>query len=311
MGSVYEEIVDALNAVHGKYPGFRAAHAKGVVCSGSFTATPEARELTSAEHLQGDPVDVTVRLSNGSGNPEARDGDRRDGRGLAVKFRPPGGPTDIVTVSIPVWFVRTRDDFLAFLRAREPDPETGEPDMEKLGAFLGEHPESQAAVGMILPALTPPPSYAHCAFNGLHAFGLTRDGGEPRWGRYRWEPDAGEKTLPDEEIDATSRDYLQEELVERLGREPLRFTLTFKLAEGDDPIDDPTQLWPDDREVVELGHLEVAEVAEDAEPDGGVLVFDPVNVIDGIVLSDDEILHARSKAYSVSVERRLAAKAEA
>ena len=309
MADIHEEIVDALNAVHGKHPGFRAAHAKGVICSGTFTATPEARELTSSAHLQGDPVDATVRFSNGSGNPEARDGDRRDGRGMAVKFRPPGDPTDIVAISIPVWFVRRRQDFLDFLRAREPDPETGEPDMDKLGAFLNDHPETQAAVGMILPALTPPPSYANCAFNSLHAFGFTVDGGEPRWGRYRWEPEAGEQTLSDEEIDATSRDYLQEEIVERLEREPVVFTLQFKLAAEGDPLDDPTAAWPDDRDVVTLGRLEVTSVAEDAEPDGSVLVFDPVNVIDGIVLPDDEIVHTRSKAYSVSVERRMAAKA--
>src|SRR5262245_41071947 len=36
---LYEQIVDALNAVFGIHPGYRAVHAKGVVCEGTFTPT--------------------------------------------------------------------------------------------------------------------------------------------------------------------------------------------------------------------------------------------------------------------------------
>lgn len=303
---LYEQIVDALNAVHGGPREGRAAHAKGVFCSGNFTATPRAGELSSAAHLRGEPVRVTARFSNGSGNPEAEDADRRDGRGLAVKFDLPDGEiTDIVSVSIPVFFVRTPEDFLGFLEARKPDPETGEMDMEKVGAFLGEHPETQAAVQLLLPALTPPRSFATCAYNGLHAFALVDGSGEKTWVRYSWKPEAGEATLSEEEIEAADRDYLQDEIRERLGREPVRFTLTAKLAAEGDPLDDPTQVWPDDREMVELGRLELTEAIEGVEAEGPV-VFDPVNLTAGIELAPDQIVTARSKAYSVSAERRSA-----
>ena len=67
---MYEEIVDALGDLHGVHPGYRAVHAKGVFCRGTFTAAPQARELTRAAHMQGEPVDVLARFSNGSGNPE-------------------------------------------------------------------------------------------------------------------------------------------------------------------------------------------------------------------------------------------------
>ena len=54
---MWEEIVDALHAVNGgPHTGFRAVHAKGVICEGTFTATPEAKRLSRAAHLQGDPV---------------------------------------------------------------------------------------------------------------------------------------------------------------------------------------------------------------------------------------------------------------
>ena len=65
-----------------------------------------------------------------------------------------------------------------------------------------------------------------------------------------------------------------------------------------------TAPWPDDRETVDLGRLVINALAFDREHDGDVLVFDPTRVPDGIVLSADPILHARSGAYGVSVARR-------
>ncbi|HEX2371341.1 MAG TPA: catalase family peroxidase [Solirubrobacterales bacterium] len=305
---MYEEIVDALGDLHGVHPGYRAAHAKGVFCRGTFTATPQARELTRAAHMQGDPVDVLARFSNGSGNPEAPDADRREGRGMATSFRlPDGDRTDIVAISIPVFFVRTAEDFLEFVRARKPDPETGEMDMEKIGAFVAAHPETQAALELILPTLVPPASYAECAYNGLHAFAFADAAGERRFGRYRWEPDAGARALPDEEIEASGPDYLQEEIADRLAAGPVGFTLRMRLAEDDDPLEDPTVPWPEERPEVTLGALTLTDVDADAERDDELIVFDPTKLTDGIEPSDDEILATRPHAYAVSAERRSAA----
>jgi catalase len=304
---MYEEIVDALGDLHGVHPGHRAAHAKGVFCRGTFTASPQAGELTRAAHMQGEPADVLARFSNGSGNPEAPDADRREGRGMATSFRlPDGDRTDIVAISIPVFFVRTAEDFLEFVRARKPDPETGEMDMEKVGAFVAGHPETQAALELILPTLVPPASYAKCAYNGLHAFAFVDAAGERRFGRYRWEPDAGARALSDEEVEASGPDYLQEEIAERLAAGPGGFTLRVRLAEDDDPLDDPTVPWPEERPEVTLGALTLTEVDADAERDG-LFVFDPTKLTDGIESSDDEILATRPHAYAVSAERRSAA----
>src|ERR1700716_3287781 len=83
-------VVDAINTISGAPPGYRAAHAKGVLCAGTFTASPGAKEISRAAHLQGDPVRTTVRLSNGGGDPTRPDG-ANDGRGLSVKFYLPDG----------------------------------------------------------------------------------------------------------------------------------------------------------------------------------------------------------------------------
>ena len=302
--TLWEEIVDGMNDISGVHSGFRAAHAKGVVFKGTFTPTAEAAKLCRAPHFQGDAVECTVRFSNGGGDPTAPDADRRDGKGLAVKFHlPDGEATDLVFVSIPVFLVRDEQSFLEFVRARKPDPETGEIDMEKIGAYLAEHPETAAALQIVLPALVPPRSYATTAFNSLHAFRLTNADGEGRWVRYRWVPEAGEDQLSEEEIDSADNDYLQDEIVERIAAGPVAFELVARLAEDGDPLEDPTLPWPEERESVTLGRLEVTSSIDEPVP----LINDPNNLCDGIEASDDRILAARSHAYSVSIDRRLAA----
>lgn len=303
--TLWEEIVDAINAVNGSHPGYRAVHAKGTVCEGTFTATPEAARLSRAAHLQGEEVPATVRFSNASGNPHTSDANPIAGRGIGVKFHlPGGGATDMAAVPLAVFMVRTPQDFLAFTRAREPDPETGEPDPQKVMDFIAEHPETGNALQLGLPKLAPTRSYATSGYNGLHAFALVDSEGTETWGRYRWQPLEGEHYLSEEEIGVAGRDYLQEEIRERLASGQAGFRLDFALARDGDSLTDPTEEWKGEREVIALGELTVTGVIE--EPGDGPLVFDPTNATDGWRLSDDPILEARGPAYSVSIERRMA-----
>ncbi len=304
--TLWEEIVDALNAVNGgAHPGYRAVHAKGTVCRGTFTPTPEASKLSRAAHLQGEPAEATIRFSNASGDPLTSDANPIAGRGMAVKFHLPGGEaTDIVSVPLVVFLARNPEDFLEMTRARRPDPETGQPDPEKLGAYLSAHPEFGVALQKGLPKLAPTTSFATSDYRALHAFALVDSEGEKHWGRYSWEPEDGTEYLTEEQREVVSPDYLQEEIRERLGSGIARFTLEFTLAGDGDPLEDPTVEWEGEREVVELGELEVIEVVEDAESPADPLVFDPMRLTDGIEPSEDKILAARPKAYSVSIGRR-------
>jgi catalase len=175
--------------------------------------------------------------------------------------------------------------------------------MAKLGEYLGAHPEAGPAIQQSL-AAKPPASYTQVEYNSLHAFRFVNADGEGRWIRYRFKPEAGEAALTDEELAGRDADYLQAELGERLGRGPAGFTLLAQLASDLDPTDDSPAAWPEDREFVELGRLELTELAFDREQEGDVLVFDPTRVTDGIEPSDDPILQARTHAYAESVLRR-------
>lgn len=298
------EVMDALQQSGAVHPGHRGVHAKGTLCAATFTPTPEAARLSVAPHLAGPPVRAHVRFSNGAGDPSAPDYEPREGRGMAVKFYPPDSPTtDIVAITLPVFFVRDPQGFLEFVHARVPDPETGEVDMGKVGAFIGAHPEALPAAQHVLTS-EPPESYLRVAYNSLHAYGFVDGDGQLRFGRYRFEPEAGEAHLPADDAVRRGAHYLRDDLAERLAAGPARFALWVQLAGEDDPVDDPTLAWPDDRERVLLGTLEITGLAFDREQDGDVLVFDPTRVVPGIELSDDQILHFRAHAYAESVFRR-------
>ena len=295
----FERMVDALNAVHGHHEGVRAAHARGACARGTFTATPEAARLTRAPHMQGDPIPVTVRVSNGTGNPGHPDR-RKDGRGMAVKFHLPNGKeTDMVGITLPVFFVKTADDFLALQDALALDPSTGKPDPARTMAFVQEHPESVQGFQAVL-AFEPPSSYLGLVYRGLHAFKYVNAAGEERFIRYRWEPETPAPNLSDEEAKALPDDYLTNELTTRLKEGPVAFRLHVQVAQVGDPTDNPTVEWPADREDVEIGRLVLEEATEGCD----ALLFDPMVLIDGIEASNDEILRARSGAYSVSFKRR-------
>jgi catalase len=302
MDSLAEQAVDAINDLAGAHPGRRAAHAKGTLLEGTFTATPAAARLTTAAHMQGEPVRATIRFSNGSGDPEVPDY-AQEGRGMAVKlYLPDGARTDMVTLSLPVFFVRTPEDFVEFTRSRRPDPATGQPDMERIGAFLGAHPEAGPGIQAALSA-GPPESYARVTYHGIHSFRWIDPDGTARHVRYRFDPEQGPAALTPEAARELGADYLQDEIAGRGGG---AFRMWVRIAADGDAVDDPTLAYPDDREELEVGRLELGGPDTTRERDGDVLVFDPTRVVEGIELSGDPILSFRGEAYSVSVARRTA-----
>jgi catalase len=301
--SIHEQIVEVQRALAGPHAGYRPVHAKGIVCSGSFRASAEARRVSRAVHLQGQPHLVVVRFSNASGDPNVHDG-LRNVRALSVKFQlPGGGSADLLANSIEGFPARTPEEFLAFLQAQLPGPNNGKPARDRLASFQESHPATKAFVEH-LSKKPVPVSYAQASYHAVHAFRFTAADGTSRFGRYSWIPDAGEAYLSPDEGVKKSRNFLREELDGRLLGGPLFFGLALQLALESDPTDDATALWPADRPVVALGRLEITGISPTSKGDERALVFDPANRTNGIDLSADPILLARSAAYSISFDRR-------
>jgi len=300
---VIAQIVDAMTTLAGPHPGYRPVHAKGIVCSGSFRASSDARRMTRAPHMQGGTVPTTIRFANASGNPDIHDG-AANVRSMAVKFQLTDGKnSDILANSVEGFPVRTPEELLEFLRAQLPDPATGKPVPDAVPRFIGSHPAARAFVERL--TKTPvPASFAQARYHAQHAFRFTAADGSSRFGRYHWLPEAGESYLSPDDAGKRSPGFLNEELERRLRGGPAAFRLVLQLAEANDPTDDVTALWPAERPHVELGRLEIASISPTSAADERRLIFDPTNLTDGIDLSGDPILLARSEAYSISYERR-------
>jgi len=105
-------------------PVKRSVHTLGIGATGIFRASPVAREYCSAKHFEGRDVPVTVRFSNGAGNDERHDG-WSDVRGLAVRFhldddRNGTEMTDLIAMTLPLFFSRTGQEFYDFILVGRP-----------------------------------------------------------------------------------------------------------------------------------------------------------------------------------------------
>lgn len=249
--------------------------------------------------MGGEPVPAVIRLSNGSGAPNAPD-NVPDVRGLAVKLElPEGRHTDIVAQSLPWFAFHTPDQFIEFVLAQKREPAMA----WRFPAYLIRNPRMIGALRVNLPALRVPQSFATLRYYGIHAFRLVAGDGSARFVRYEWAPQEGDHRLRAREARSRGRDFLQQELRERLSRGPVQFSLQLQIADANDPVNDPGERWPAERQRLDAGTLEITEV--DDQTDQNSLVFDPANVTDGIELPDDPVLNFRPQAYSVSASRRM------
>ncbi|HVJ82917.1 MAG TPA: catalase, partial [Planctomycetia bacterium] len=115
-----QQLLEALDALAGLHPGFRAAHAKGMMCAGVFTPAPQAAGLTKAPHASRPSTPTTVRFSNSTGLPDVPDNDpgKSGPRGMAIRFHlGEHEHTDVVAHSTDGFPVRTGEEFLEFLLA--------------------------------------------------------------------------------------------------------------------------------------------------------------------------------------------------
>ena len=88
------------------------------------------------------------------------------------------------------------------------------------------------------------------------------------------------------------------------------FDLIVTVADPGDPTADPSKAWPDGRRSVNSGTLTVDRTLSEADGPCREINFDPSVLPDGMRTSDDPFPAARSAAYAVSYDRRLAEAAD-
>lgn len=302
------DVIHQFDAIFGLHAGFRPAHAKGVLLTGSFAPSPAARQLSRAPHFERESTPVTARFSNSTGIPVIPDTDpQADPRGLAVRFHlGQHVHTDIVSHSIDAFPTRTGAEFLEMLRAAmssDPAKPSDPANPSPIERFMAAHPAALAFVQAPKPA---PSSFARETYFAVSAFHFTNRSGDTRFARYRIIPEGGNDPLAPA-LAAKGPDYLFEELSERLSRGPIKFRLAAQLAEGGDVVDDATIRWPENRTVLELGTIQLDRPAPDNAAEQKRIIFDPIPRVEGIEPSADPLFELRAAVYLLSGRRRRSA----
>jgi catalase len=302
-----KDLLQAFDTVGGgPHPGYRAAHAKGALLTGTFVPAPEAASLTRAPHITRSSTPVSVRLSDFAGVPVIPDNhpEGASPRGFALRFHLADHVhTDIVAHSANGFPTHTAEEFLEFLHAvAASGPDVPHPN--PVEAFLGAHPAALAFVQMPKPF---PTSFAKEHFFAVSAFKFTNADGAVRYGRYLIVPDLGTEYLDAEAAAAKGPNYLFDELFERIAAGPIKFQILVQLAEEGDVVDNSTVQWPQERSQVKFGESTLDALTPDNEAEQRQIIFDPRPHVDGLDTAGDPLFEPRATIYLLSGRRRRAA----
>ena len=283
---------------------FSPAHAKGLLLTGIFTPSEEAKKLSTAPHFNNKSTPIWVRFSNSTGIPNIPDFDANaDPRGMAIRFQLGNRKhTDIISHSTPFFPTRTGAEFLQFLQALALSPPDG-PHPSPIEQFISYNPSALAFVTAPKPA---PSSYAREQYWSVTAFKFINDAGKESFLRYHVVPDAGVDTLEGEALKGKDPDYLQKEIQERVEAGTIGFKLLAQVAHEGDVTDDATVHWPPSRKMVELGSLKINAICPDNAANQKYVIFDPIPRVQGVEPSDDPLLELRAAVYLMSGKQRRA-----
>jgi catalase len=302
-----QQILDAFDEQFGLHPGFRPVHAKGLMCSGTFTPSAEAAKLTRTPHARRPSTPVTVRYSNSTGLPNIPDNDPKQSnpKGIAIRFHlGEHDHTDIIAHSTDGFPVRTGEEFLELVRSATAFM-AGRP--EALGAFLATHPNAKRFLETPKPV---PTSFAREAFFAVTSFKFTNASGQSRHGRFRIRPEAGTEYLSDEAAAAKSPNFLLDEMGPRLAKAPVKLEVFVQMAQPGDDVTDASVTWPYNRPQIPFGTITLTARLDDQTPERRKIIFDPLPRIDGIDSSGDPLTAVRSDIYLLSGRRRREASGE-
>ena len=295
--STATQTVDALNTIWGRRSG--SAPTRQRCDQRRVRAQREAAALSKAEIFAGKPVPVTARFSDSSGLPTmpgwlARG---KPARPLG-EVRQGGGTVDVVTNSLAFFPVATGEDFLGVLQASIASPPGG-PAPSKSDEFIGAHP----ALPKAFATASTPTSFATDVYHGVDAdASSTRPASGSRSGCNR----AGRRVEHISKDDAARMppDFLVDSAAATPQERPGGVRRHGAARQSRRPDQGPTQPWPADRKMADLGTMTLTKAAVDNAGAARQLRFLPSSLEPGIEVSDDPLIDARVRAYLISFGRR-------
>jgi catalase len=299
------QMIDAFEGTFGVHPGQRRNHIKGTCAAGEFVGTADAAALSRSILFSGKTIPVIARFSLGGGNPEVPDAAPAP-RGMALEFHLPGGALQHITmINVPIFAAASPASFRDAIIAAKPDPNTGQPDPEKLKAYAATHPDAMALT-TLASHHRPTANYYQTTYFSIHTFKFIDRKGSEHLVKWRFIPRDGTKEMTAAEMKAAPHDFLEKNLIERARKGPAVWDMIVYVGEPGDPQDNPTVAWPETRNHFTAGTLNITQATTQqkgmaCEP----INFDPLVMSDGIAPTNDPILLFRSPAYAVSFAKRL------
>jgi catalase len=299
-----DQVVTALEKIGGVHPGERRNHIIGVCVGGSFVGSKEAQAYTRSALFSGAAIPVVGRFSLPGGNPKAPD-TAKSPRGLALQFILPGNSLQHFTMlNVPVFGAATPQTFYDALLSNMVDPATGKPDPEKQKQFRETHPDAKP-LGEFMAKNNPPVSYANSDFFSIHTFKFINSNNQTTLVRWRFVPEDGVKRLTDAEMSTMPARFLDEDLIAKTKKGPVRWNMVLTIGEASDVQNNPTIYWPAERKTIQAGVLTLTSATPQKGADCEKINFDPLVMVEGIAPTDDPILQFRSPAYAASFVKRL------
>ncbi|WP_192564480.1 catalase family peroxidase [Pseudomonas gozinkensis] len=284
-------------------PGFRRAHGKGMCFTGQFVPTEQAGDLSSARVFSDNMTQVIGRFSLGAGDPHATDNSTRILSLSLLLKQPDGGEWRMAMINDSFFPTATVEGLVAMGEAFAPDSITHQPVPARIEAFYEAYPEARKYID----ASDKAPwsrSFASTQFYSINAFAFTNKQNQKRFVRWSWQPRLPFSGWPAESRDKAEPQALFDELITRVANKPIVWDLIVTVADPSDPVNDPSQPWPDSRLKVNAGTLTINALSEQATGSCRDTNFDPTIVPNGVAISDDPILHARSGVYAKSFNLR-------
>ncbi|KAK2728199.1 catalase domain protein [Colletotrichum kahawae] len=287
-----QHLIEAMQRIFQKHPGYRTTHAKGLLVEGVFTPTEQAKTLSKAAHFNNDSTPVIARFSVGGGIPRGTDVHPfATPKGIAIRFQVDEDThTDLVSHSFDGFAVRTGEEFLTFLKffGGVAAAKGALAAAQQKGADTSkEEAAVQSAQAIFFPFLQTHPSAEKFA-NGFgpnpHNYGTLQ----------YYEPNTHILTNADGNV------------VNRFPEKPIVFTIKAHIADPSDVLDDATVPYKSTT-YVPVGTLEINKVSDDNAERQQQIAFSPTpekGGIQGIMSSDDPLIQTRKGVYWISVDQR-------
>jgi catalase len=291
------KMVDALASPTGPALGYRRNHAKGICFTGAFESNGNGAQLSRAQVFSRGQYPALGRFNLGTPDPNAPDATVRV-RGMGLQISTPDGEVwRSAMIDLPFFPVATPQAFYELQQASH----SKDPDAMK--TFAVAHPEITAFADWAKSAPWTA-SYAEEPYHGLNAFAFVDNSGVAHAVRWSLLPQAQPVSITQADLAKLGADHLGQEITDRIGKAPQRWTMAVTVADPGDPTSDPSKAWPEGRRTIEVGTLVVQKI--EAERDGPCrdINFDPTILPNGIRVSDDPFPAARSSAYAKSYDLR-------